>query len=122
MVLSVVDLQKVESENSNHRKAVGVDIIIAHHQLGDIATLRVEDVSLPILWRPQLHVVFRVFNVKCGSTIESFEYKKKMSWLVYFRRLLAFRLVVPFGIRDIEPLFIAVYVDFLKAAKNQGFV
>ena len=122
MVNNVVELPRIENNEIVTELSTGVDVVIAHYQLGDFTTLRLEDLSLPILWRPQLHVVFRLFDLKNGHTVESFEYKEKMSWLRYFKRFLAFKLTTPFERHDLEPLFIAGYIRFLKDTKKQGFI
>lgn len=64
--------------------------------------------GLPLLWRPKVEIVARLYYANSGKTHSSYKAKEKMSWRKYFsgvfslRGLLRYKPI--FGINDIEPI------------------
>ena len=75
---------------------LGLDVLISHYQSGDYWDLSLGQISIPIIWRPKVTVVCRLYYLKSNVTKREVSITKAMPWGYFVGRLLTWRAIFRF--------------------------
>jgi hypothetical protein len=92
-----------------------LDVIVVCLRGGDMLSCNFEGFSFPLLWRPKIKLVSRIYNAKSKKTLKVFRVSQSVTWREYFSRLLSFRGIFRFG-----PLYSGEDMEYIlgKASIN----
>lgn len=99
-LINVFDIPRADGLEIVEKSDLGLDIVVPHHQLGDIFGLELGGLSLAGFWRPKIDVSARVFKLHSGKTVRTETVRVKMPWREFSRRALSWR-----GLLGLAPMF-----------------
>ena len=101
------------SEPSPHDLVL--DVIVVCLRGGDMVSFNFDGFGFPLLWRPKIKLVSRIYNAKSKKTLKVFRVSQSITWREYFSRLFSFK-----GIFSLGPLYSDEDMEYIlgKASIN----
>lgn len=104
----IFSLPYLDERDGEKKSDLALEVVILKVQGGELESATLEDIALPIFWRPKIEIAARLYNIDSGKTYKTFETIEKMSWLQYFSGVFSLRGLVRyrpmFGVKELEPL------------------
>jgi hypothetical protein len=79
---------------------LGLDVVVPKFQSGDAWDISLGEIGFPILWRPNIEIGARLYNLKSGKTVHTVVVLVKLRWKDYFSRIFTWRAFLRF-----KPMF-----------------
>ncbi|MGI9415095.1 MAG: hypothetical protein ACR2PM_15580 [Hyphomicrobiales bacterium] len=95
-------LPPISSRDPPKDSDLALDVIVPKFQSGEFIPVPVHRIIIPFFWRPKLTVAARLYVVETGQTLSTYSVTEKVGWKDYGKRL-----VSPYRMLDIEPMFTA---------------
>lgn len=95
-------LPLLDSSTLYHKTDRGLQVEVAHYSLGNLDFASAGGFFLPLIWRPKITVVARLFNISSGKKIVEYSITQKMPIKQYLNKVFSFR--TAFNEKDLEYL------------------
>ncbi|WP_305374801.1 hypothetical protein [Photobacterium leiognathi] len=70
---------------------LGLDVVIVTVRGGEMGSLGIDSVLIPVIWRPRIKLVSRLYNLKTDQTMKSFQVSHSVTWQTYMGQLFSFK-------------------------------
>ena len=105
------------------RSDLGLDVTVLQWQLGQAMEFNLGFGGIPLVWRPKIVLQARLFYLQSGKTRSVYKATEKMSWGVFFDRVISwrnffFRNVLPLRENDMKNLLYQASIKVLKKAQQ----
>ena len=107
--------EKISEITEPNARDLVLDVIVVCSRRGDVLSCSFDDFGFPLLWRPKIKLVSRIYNARSKKTLKVFRVSQSVTWREYFARLLSFRGIFRFG-----PLYSGEDMEYIlgKASIN----
>ncbi|ROZ61451.1 hypothetical protein [Ramlibacter sp. WS9] len=92
----IFSLPPASEVSAPHRTDLGLDVLVLSFQSGDYWDLSLEDMGLPVFWRPKITVACRLYHLKSQKTKRTFSATQKMPWGEFVSRQLTLQAIFRF--------------------------
>lgn len=62
-----------------------LDVIVTHHQAGGAELITLDEMAIPLAWRPQVTVTARLSDVETNTPINTYVVTEKQPWLPFIK-------------------------------------
>lgn len=99
-VQEIFSLPPACGETNPMTSDLGLEVFITSFQSGDFRVIDLGEIGFPVLWRPKVTVVGRLYFLKSLETKCTCSVTQKMAWSKYVERIFSWR-----AVSRLEPIF-----------------